>query len=67
MKPAAGRAGIRSIGPSGVLTVFFWPSKTGPPDWTGQPRWTQRFEMHVKLGLPSSLPLFRMKADIREM
>ena len=39
---------------------FVSSSARGPLAWTGQPRWTQRFEISVKLGTPGrSSPLFR--------
>ena len=38
-------------------TSFAASSSIGPLGWTGQPRWTQRFERIVKLGQPSESPL----------
>ena len=49
------------------MTSFFASSSIGPFGWTGQPRWTQRLKMVVKLGTPSSVrPLLRMNAVRRE-
>ena len=47
-------------GPASVSTFFASPGR--PCGWVGQPTWAQRFEMIVKLGTSSFIPLLRMKA-----
>ena len=66
-KPAAAAVGIRvTTLLLAVLSVFVSSASGRPFTWTGQPRWTQRLETIVKLGLSPRKPLLRMYAVRRE-